>query len=262
MWTRKGLKNKAKEVLKTNYWKAFVVSLVILFAGASNNKFSLSIEKKPSNLTFDEEIMTIVVIIFIIIAFRFFIGYVLEVGGRKFFIKAAAGKESKLGYLIDYFGDDGYLNLIVAMLLRTTYIILWTLLLIIPGIVKAYAYRMVPYLLADNPNLGAKRAIELSDQMTDGHKGDIFILDLSFLGWYLLAGMLALVIEELFGLSYENFTIGTSVILTFEYQNLSIGSVFVMPYENATNAELYLELRKNAIRRGLTSNEELNIETS
>jgi uncharacterized membrane protein len=87
---------------------------------------------------------------------------------------------------------------------------------------------MVPYILADNPNIGVEKAISLSTEMTMGHKLDMFVLDLSFLGWYLL-GTLA------FG----------------------IGIFFVMPYDNATKAELYLSLRENALRNNLCSYNDL-----
>lgn len=79
---------------------------------------------------------------------------------------------------------------------------------------------MFPYILAENPNIGVKRAIELSNKMTDGHKFEMFILDLSFIGWCLL-GVLA----------------------------CGIGIIFVFPYQNATNAKLYLVLRNNALSR-------------
>jgi uncharacterized membrane protein len=87
---------------------------------------------------------------------------------------------------------------------------------------------MVPYILADNPNIGYKRAIELSNNMTAGNKFNMFVLDLSFIGWYIL-GMLA----------------------------FFIGTLFVLPYHFATEAELYLVLRKNALDSGLCSYDEL-----
>ena len=89
---------------------------------------------------------------------------------------------------------------------------------------------MVPYILSDNPNIGYERAVELSIEMTAGEKMDMWVLDLSFIGWYLLGTLLFLV-----------------------------GVLFVMPYENATKAELYLVLRQNALERGLCSYEELNL---
>lgn len=114
------------------------------------------------------------------------------------------------------------------MLRRGVQIFLWYLLLIIPGIVKSYAYRMVPYILADNPNIGSKEAIKLSNEMTNGHKFNMFVLDISFIGWYLL-GILALI----------------------------VGVLFVLPYVNATEAELYLALRKDALEKGFCSNQDL-----
>ena len=95
----------------------------------------------------------------------------------------------------------------------------------------AYAYRMVPYILADNPNIGYRRAVQLSTQMTQGHKFHIFVLDLSFLGWIILG------------------------ILAF-----FVGVLFVLPYINAANAELYLVLRSTAIKSGICSEEELNLQ--
>lgn len=239
MWTRKDIKGRAKEVLKTNYWKAFIVSLVLVLAGTHQNGGGGGGRNHSDGWTFNfhdgipELIWAIIAIaasvaIFIIVL-RILIGYALEVGGRKFFISAAQG-ETNMGYLGYSFQEGRYFNILVTMLLRSIYTLLWTLLLIIPGIIKAYSYRMVPYILADSPSIGHNRAIQLSKEMTHGHKLDMFILDLSFLGWYLL-GAIA------FG----------------------IGILFVHPYADATNAELYLMLRKNALERGIASHGELNI---
>ena len=100
------------------------------------------------------------------------------------------------------------------MFLKDLYIFLWSLLFIIPGIVKSYEYRFIPYILAENPNISVDEAFKLSKSMTDNQKGDIFILDLSFFGWYLL-GMLTI-----------------------------IGTVFVTPYHEATNAQLYFKIKE------------------
>ena len=72
-------------------------------------------------------------------------------------------------------------------LLKNIYIILWTLLLIIPGIVKSYSYAMSEYILYDNPNIGADDAIKRSMEMMKGKKLKLFLLDLSFIGWFILA---------------------------------------------------------------------------
>lgn len=236
MWTRAEIKERAKKVLKGNYWKAFLVSLIIVITGGSHNGGgsggggASGASSTGVDAYVNHHIVIIVsVIILLIILLRVFVGYALQVGGRKFFIKLSEG-DSDLGYLGYGFRKDRYLNIIISMLLRSIYLFLWFLLLIIPGIVKSYAYRMVPYILADNPEIGHSRAIALSNEMTKGEKWDIFVLDLSFIGWYIL-GVLV----------------------------LGVGVFFVQPYYDATNAELYLKIRQKAIVNGLTTNSELKI---
>ena len=244
MWSRKELKIRAKAVLKKIYWRAFWVSIVIALVGSNNtwhggggssgsrnsgnNTYSNIHHSSSTDLNLILLGFFIILIVFaIILAFRIFIGYHLEVGGRKFFVQSAQYKYNKecFGFA---FGGQNYLGIVKIMLLKSVFNFLWYLLLIIPGIIKSYSYRMVPYILADNPNIGANRAIEISNEMTAGHKFDLFVLDLSFIGWYLL-GLVAFV----------------------------IGILFVLPYANATEAELYLVLRKNALENHMCSYEEL-----
>lgn len=247
MWTRAELKKRAKVVLKGSYWKAFLVSIVILIVGGNTGSYFNSNWRLDNNRSrsftdaFNHSFsyaypvllitITIVVILLILaaIAFRIFVGYALEVGGRRYFIRSAQN-EVNMNYLGYAFEKGNYIDVIKSMLWRTIFNILWSLLFIIPGIVKAYAYMMVPYILADNPNIGYKRALELSMKMTDGHKSDMWVLDLSFIGWYLL-GTIA----------------------------LYIGTLFVHPYVNATKAELYLVLRQNALDSGYCTPEELHL---
>ena len=101
------------------------------------------------------------------------------------------------------------------MLIMELKIMLWLLLLVVPGIIKAYEYSMIPYLLAENPNLSASEAFSLSKQMTTGQKMDLFVLDLSFLGWIILGAICC-----------------------------GIGLLFVQPYPEATKAEVYLILKQ------------------
>ena len=82
------------------------------------------------------------------------------------------------------------------------YIFAWTLLLIVPGIIKSFAYALTPFILTDKPELSANEAIELSMKMMDGHKLDLFILYLSFIGWYLLS-ILSLCIGMLWVMPYQ-----------------------------------------------------------
>lgn len=78
------------------------------------------------------------------------------------------------------------LKSVVLHFMTSLFTILWTLLFIIPGIVKAYAYSMNFYLLHREPKLTAMEAIDKSKRITMGYKGDLFMLDLSYLGWYIL----------------------------------------------------------------------------
>ncbi|SHI80129.1 DUF975 family protein [Lutispora thermophila] len=224
MWTRKELKDRAKAVLRNNYWKAFLISLVILLAGMDGG--DLEVRKKlegytttinflPFDVTFAHLAIFSSISIFILLfltVLRIFLGYSLEVGGRRFFVKSALYEDSS-GCFKYAFDGENYMGIVKTMLLRGVQNFLWYLLFIIPGIVKSYAYSMVPYILAENPNIGAREAINMSIEMTNGHKLDMFILDLSFLGWYLLGALL-----------------------------LGVGTLFVLPYDNATKAELYLVL--------------------
>ena len=102
-----------------------------------------------------------------------------------------------------------------AMFLRELFLCLWSMLRIVPGVIKRYSYRMVPYILADDPIIGAGDAITLSRKMMNGHKWNTFVLDLSFIGWDLLS------------------------ILTMGL----LGVFYVNPYQFSTDAELYQVLK-------------------
>ncbi len=252
MWSREELKSRAKAVLRTNYWKALLISLVIAVAcgsngggsrinldnGNSNNNYSASKTWILSDSLFSNVTANIIAVIalgaiaitIIIVfasAFRIFLGYPLEVGGRRYFIKSARYEDNSKCFSFAFYREN-YSAIVFTMLLKGIQNFLWFLLFIIPGIVKSYSYSMVPYILADNPRIGIRRAIELSNNMTDGHKFDMFVLDLSFIGWWLLC------------------------ILT-----LGLGSIFLNPYIDATKAELYWVLRNNALNSGICSHEEL-----
>lgn len=139
----------------------------------------------------------------------------LLVGIAGFFTQFARGAKPAFESLFDGF-KKCFGNSIVLSLLTGLFVLLWALLFIIPGIIKAIAYSMAPYLMADNPNMTATEALDDSQRLMDGHKMDFFILGLSFIGWALL------------------------VIVTF-----GIAAIWVGPYIQATHAEFYLELVGN-----------------
>ena len=145
-------------------------------------------------------------------ALRILVFNPIEVGCRGFFnsnTKApAALDEMKVGF-------HPYGRTVGTMFLRDLFVCLWSMLFVIPGIIKAYSYRMVPYILAENPEIKGKEAIDLSRKMMDGQKWNTFVLDLSFIGWDLLSCL----------------TLGL------------LGLFYVNPYKYCTGAELYQALK-------------------
>lgn len=231
MWDRVELKSLAKQSLKGNYWQAFLISLVIVFATGNGRGTSNKISEKIGEYVYGNPDVFIILggLAILALAYRLLIGYSLEIGSRKYFINLAQFKNIN-GYYSFAFDRANYQGIIFTMLLRDIFLFLWTLLLVIPGIVKGYSYRMVPYIIAENPNIGAEQAITLSRKMMDGHKADAFVLDLSFLGWYIL-GFIAFV----------------------------VGTLFVNPYYDATDAQLYLALKKIALQNQICSFEDFNM---
>jgi uncharacterized membrane protein len=120
-----------------------------------------------------------------------FIGLPLLVGVHYYFINLLKKNTGEFDDLLEGFRDK-YVENAFTLFLMNLYIVLWTLLLIIPGIVKSFSYAMVPYIMADKKfDLTYNDAITESRKMMDGRKMDLFILRLSFIGWVLL-GILTL----------------------------------------------------------------------
>ncbi len=113
--------------------------------------------------------------------------YILGAGFLIFILNTVKGVGAVYGNLLDGFALAG--KLILLALLEGLFIFLWSLLLVIPGIIAAYRYRMAKFLLLDHPEMGVMEAISTSKQMMAGHKGECFVLDLSFIGWWLLAAI-------------------------------------------------------------------------
>lgn len=239
MWTRADLKARAKQTLRGHYWTAFLAALLLSIAGGGNltvnfnfsdldmltdGRLGVSLQQ-PEFLAGFLVGMFVVAVFSIVLAI--FVAYPLEVGVCRYFTSACC-RQYELGSLGFGFSNGRFWNVVKTQFLRELRVLLWSLLLVIPGIVKSYAYSMVPYILADNPYLPARRALELSDQMTRGHKGAMFGLSLSFIGWYLLGALAC-----------------------------GVGILFVEPYRHSTFAELYMQLRHNALQNGLTTMEEL-----
>lgn len=161
-------------------------------------------------------ILTVIAIGIVISAF---ILNPIEVGCMRFFTMNL-NRKANVSEVAHAF-DNNYMTVAKTMFFRDLYTVLWTLLFIIPGIVKSYEYRMIPYILADHPEMTKDEVFAKSKELMRGQKWNAFVLDLSFIGW----GILSV------------FTIGI------------LGVFYVSPYRNMTNAALYekLEYGKLAI---------------
>lgn len=227
MWTRAELKENAKKYFKFNYWKMVLVALVMsMVGGGGGSSISTRTIQQANTDSYDHissaelagffvGFMVIFLVIMVIVwALSAFLFNPLQVGGQRFFVVSHYQK-AELGEL-GYAFSNSYMNVVKTMFLRQLYIFLWTLLFIVPGIIKSYEYLMVPYILAENPGIDSKEAFAMSKQMMDGNKWSAFVLQLSFYGWILLSVL-------------------TCGILSIFYVN---------PYMLMTNAELYVALKE------------------
>lgn len=139
------------------------------------------------------------------------LGGVVQLGYAKFLLNQHDRCLPRISDLFSQFDNFG--KGFCQSFLRGLYVFLWSLLLVIPGIIAAYRYAMTPFILADHPDMTVREAIAASKRMMHGHKWDLFWLDLTFIGWYLLCA------------------------LTF-----NLGCIALNPYMNAAYAAFYRHL--------------------
>lgn len=273
MWTRARIKQEAKNSLRRfGYWMPLLVTFLcgIINGGLSTGTSATNTittkyqteyhgELTPSGFAmfikeffsetlgefgellenfFSNPLIAMTTAFFIVLAFvvglslafgwSAFIAGPVTVGKNRYFMEHRAF-DSKFERLFWSFRSGRYMNIVKIMFLREIKIFLWSLLFVIPGIIKAYEYSMVPYILSENPQISSERAFELSRQMTKGEKWKIFVLDLSFIGWRIV-GMLC----------------------------CCVGEIFLMPYYEATFAELYQVMREKAHGLGFSDYSELH----
>lgn len=192
MWTREELKSKAKDHLRDKWFTPFLAWGIL---GIFLEK--LTLPNIPGIIFFSGPI---------------------EVGVNDYLVNNTKNKAEHSDVFMSF--SKSYLNIVFTQSLRWLYTVLWTLLFIVPGIVKFYEYRMIPFILVDNPDIDQKEAFRISKEMTMENKMEMFILDLSFLGWYLLGSCV--------------FGIG---VLVADF------------YKRATYAELYNVLKEKTYNR-------------
>lgn len=176
MKTNQEYKNIALAALKGNWAPAVVCAIVYMVVTGIYSSFSV--------LNADGTSATLSVLSLL---FMFGVMYPLQVGyycaHRDLVVKGDAELvQNTFKITFSNWGRNA-----LGMLLMFVFTFLWTLLFIIPGIIKAFAYAMTPYILVDKPELSANQAIDLSKEMMKGHKFDLFWLSLSFIGWILLS---------------------------------------------------------------------------
>ena len=246
MWTRQQLKTKGKAAFLRNYWISVLVALILTLlvgtgaSGVGGNGDDKQKKENTETVTISDDdfsfseavsrftplgpikmifaavgILVSLILGLVFLLLKIFVFWPMEVGGCRFFLENAYEKPG-IGTLLFPFQDGNYSKYAIAMLLRRLYIFLWSLLFIVPGIVKSYEYRMVPYLLSDAPELSREEAFCISREMMNGQKMNAFILDLSFIGWNILSSL----------------TCGL------------VGVFYSGPYQYATNAELFLTLKQ------------------
>lgn len=124
------------------------------------------------------------------IAFHAFLLGPLSLGAYQYFRRNDLGEERfDMQSFLWAFRSPHYMNIVRILFVRSVKIFLWSLLFVIPGIIKAYEYRMIPYILTRNPEIGADEAFHQTRELTMGRKGSLFMLDLSFIGWYILGAI-------------------------------------------------------------------------
>ena len=238
MFDRKVLKEKGKAAFKANYWRTVLVSLILsALTGATTVASGSSTANSASDAAGAQDITELVqkikenpqvfavvigAIIFFILTMMLIEGVIdaflinpVELGCKSFFLKNADDPNTPIDEIKSGF-TPYYMRNVKALFLRDFFVALWALLLIVPGIMKSYSYKLVPYLLAEDPDLAPKAALEKSETMMKGHRWELFVLELSFIGWDLLT-ILTLGILDVF---------------------------YVGPYTRATRVEFYKALKE------------------
>lgn len=208
----------ARENLEDNWGQSLAIAFVASLLGALvvGSNFSLNVELDAEYiqrlprliLAFLTALASVSGLISLV---HFIVGGTVQLGYSQILLKQYHHRNFGISELFSQFHrfKQGFLQ----MFLRILYVALWSLLFIIPGIIATYKYAMTPFLMTDNPDMTAKEAIAASTELMDGHKGELFMLSLTFIGWDILA----------------NLTLG-------------IGYLWLNPYKNAAYAAFYREL--------------------
>ncbi len=236
MWTRDEIKAQGKAAFKANYWKCVLVGILLSLlygsgARAASNASSTvnaadtadqttaALQQQLNSLPQEQQVHIALAILsglslVFLVSFllKVFVFNPLKVGCREFFVENV--EEAPAGLHAIGTGFRKYGKTFITLLLTDLLLCLWALLLVVPFFIKVYSYRMVPYILAEHPDMSPMEIIKCSCEMMNGHKWNVFLYDLSFIGWYLLS------------------------IVTFGL----VGIFWTKPYKESSDAALYLAL--------------------
>ncbi len=232
------LRRRGLSALNNNWQTALMVTFVAGLLGMVQNTFQVRLEAdwiltRPiweyfghiaSSLVPYSGFLTLIAIL------QFLFAPALTIGLNTYFILLHKSENPPFSLLFSRLHI--WLRCLGLVLLMGIFIFLWSLLLVVPGIIAAYRYSMAPYLMAENPNIDALEAIRRSKEMMDGNKGRLFCLHLSFIGWILLS---------IFGVGLLNSILG--------FVGTALGlfaSLALQVYMNSSVTAFYMELSRQS----------------
>lgn len=184
---------------------------------SSTNSIVFGVLEAVNNLAFNGKVLPGVMLLVGAAIYCFYIVFVrniIVVGEKRFYLENHAYSETKFDRLFHIYKMKKTVHVAGIMCKRMIYTALWFL-TIIGGPIKMYSYRLIPYILAENPDISSKEAFRLSREMMNGNKWRAFVFDLSFILWHLLS------------------------VVTFRILDI----LYVNPYVCAADAELYMSIR-------------------
>lgn len=200
---RKTIKQYAKEKIKNNLLTAYLVGLIPSLAGFCDGIFRFTVIKQEYSSSIDSNYELMISVGTSL--FYIFVTYLI----LSFFMKNSKEK-AEFHDMVDGLEASRYFDFIKVNLVVFVKTFLWSLLFIIPGIIKSLEYIFVPYIKISHPEYTTKECFEISRQMTSGRKFDIFILQLSFIGWVILSTL----------------TLGLVLPFTVAYQNQALADLY------------------------------------
>lgn len=242
------LKERAKEIMRKNHWLCVGVAFLGTLTLGGSNYSNLNIDipdihnindlkdflQETTGLFFTPTFLTGLLMVCIVpvivsVLLKVFVTNQFFVGSCRFFLKFRQNNPTSVSEIFQSYKDKTFLNVAKVTFLRDLYLVLWSLLFVIPGIVKSFEYFAVDYILAVRPDADSNEVFDLSKRLMKGNKFALFELNLSFIGWMFVS----------------MFACGLPIPL------------YVTPYMRITQALFFGEIRKDAIRQGIITESDI-----